>query len=152
MTRSIGEIGTVIAEVEAITKKVADAAQAQSAATSGIARFTSGRSSCRPSRAMSRSLINVGRSVSRRAAASMAGVSAAIAADFAKAGFALLHEEGRGGMIGLREEIGPLSRAMYYVETHQRFLPFRALFVLGNLLFSPVAYHIRFLVLRKSGG
>lgn len=78
--------------------------------------------------------------------------SNAIAANFARAGFTLQHEEGRGGMIGLREEIRPLSRAMYYVETHQHFLPFRALFVLGNLLFSPVAYHIRFLVLRKSSG
>ena len=75
--------------------------------------------------------------------------SATIAADFARAGFELVHEEGRGGMIGLREEIGPLGRALHYVETHQGFPPFRAFYVLGNLLLSPFAYHIRFLVLRR---
>jgi SAM-dependent methyltransferase len=72
-----------------------------------------------------------------------------VAQDFARAGFDLVHQEGRGGMIGVREEIGALGRALHYVETHQGFLPFRALFVLGNLLLSPFAYHIRFLVLRK---
>ncbi len=78
--------------------------------------------------------------------------SGTIAADFARAGFELVHQEGRGGMIGVREEVLGLSRAMYYVETHQQFLPFRALYVLGNLLLSPFAYHIRFMVLRKVRG
>jgi SAM-dependent methyltransferase len=72
-----------------------------------------------------------------------------IANDFARAGFDLVHQEGRGGMIGVRQEAGALGRALHYVETHQGFLPVRAFFVVGNLLLSPFAYHIRFLVLRK---
>jgi SAM-dependent methyltransferase len=72
-----------------------------------------------------------------------------IAKDFSRAGFTLVHQSGRGGMIGVREEAGALSAAMEYVETHQSFPPFRALYVLGNLALSPFAYHIRFLVLRR---
>ncbi len=78
--------------------------------------------------------------------------SAAVASVFVRAGFELLHEEGRGGMIGLREEMGGMGRALHYVETHQEFPPFRAFFVAGNLLLSPLAYHIRFLVLRRRSG
>lgn len=78
--------------------------------------------------------------------------SATVARVFARAGFELLHEEGRGGMIGLREEMGGMGRALHYVETHQEFPPFRAFFVAGNLLLSPFMYHIRFLVLRRRGG
>lgn len=73
-----------------------------------------------------------------------------IVADFQRAGFALMHQSGRGGMIGVREEAGRFGPVIEYVETHQSFLPFRALYVLGNLALSPFAFHIRFLVFRRT--
>jgi len=72
-----------------------------------------------------------------------------VAETFRKGGFDLVQRYGRGGMIGVREELPRTGTAIQYIEDRQSFPPFRAMFVAGNLVLSPIAYHTSVLVMHK---